>query len=65
MKISCTEVLKYVYHEIIKEFYWPNIKRQIENVIKRCEIYQNETGKSATKTNLCVLLGHLKKLLYV
>lgn len=41
--------VEYVYHEIKKKYYWPYIKKQIESVLKKCELWQQYNRKSSNK----------------
>lgn len=36
---------EYVYHEIKKKFYWQNMKKQIEEVLKNCDIWKKMNRK--------------------
>ncbi|KRH92567.1 putative LTR retrotransposon, partial [Pseudoloma neurophilia] len=41
--------VEYVYQEIKRKYYWPNIKKQIELVLKKCEVCKKYNIKKGSK----------------
>lgn len=40
---------KYIYHELRKRYYWPNMKNQISNKISECQACQTSNRKTGLK----------------